>query len=350
MKRLIDKLANENILSPEEFLYLFENQDTENTLYLFKKADEVRKKYYGNKVYIRGLIEFTNYCKNNCYYCGIRCGNKNASRYRLSEEEILMCCKTGYDAGFRTFVLQGGEDPYYTADKICSVVSKIRKLYPDCAITLSAGEFSRKDYEAFFNAGATRYLLRHETASKNHYEKLHPKELSWDNRMECLKNLKEIGFQTGCGMMIGSPYQTYNDIINDLIFIHDFKPHMVGIGPFIPHHDTPFASMEKGSGNLTLFTVALVRLILPNVLLPATTALGTIMENGREMGILAGCNVCMPNISPSDAKTKYTLYDNKLITGAESLSGKESLKERLNSIGYEIVTDRGDFKEHPNMF
>lgn len=342
---LIDKLEKERILSKEEFSEIISGHTPETDEYLFEKARTVRKRVYGKDVYIRGLIEFTNYCKNDCLYCGIRRSAKNAERYRLTEEQILNCCETGYGLGFRTFVLQGGEDGFYTDDKIVDIVSRIRKSFPDCAVTLSIGEKNRESYEKFRKAGADRYLLRHETANTEHYQKLHPKELSLENRMRCLANLKELGFQTGCGFMVGSPYQTAENLAEDLLFIHKFQPQMVGIGPFIPHHDTPFADEKAGTLETTLLMLGLTRLIVPNVLLPATTALGTIDPKGREKGILAGANVVMPNLSPGDVRKKYLLYDNKICTGDEAAESVASLAKRMESIGYKIVADRGDFKE-----
>ncbi|MDE5576069.1 MAG: [FeFe] hydrogenase H-cluster radical SAM maturase HydE [Oscillospiraceae bacterium] len=342
---LIDKLEREHILSKSELAEIISGRTPETDEYLFAKARAVRETIYGKDVYMRGLIEFTNYCKNDCLYCGIRRSAKGAERYRLAEEQILDCCETGYGLGFRTFVLQGGEDGFYTDDKIVSIVSRIKEKFPDCAVTLSIGEKSRESYEKFRNAGADRYLLRHETANSEHYGKLHPKELSLENRMRCLADLKELGFQTGCGFMVGSPYQTAENLAEDLLYIHDLQPHMVGIGPFVPHHDTPFAEEKQGSLETTLLLLGMIRLILPNVLLPATTALGTIHPKGREMGILAGANVVMPNLSPQDVRKKYLLYDNKICTGDEAAECIACLGRRMESIGYKLVSARGDFKE-----
>lgn len=272
------------------------------------------------KVFIRGLIEFTNYCKNDCYYCGIRNGNRNIERYRLGEEQILSCCEEGYSLGFRTFVLQGGEDPWFHDDRLCRIISSIKNKFPDCAVTLSVGERSYDSFKRLYDAGADRYLLRHETATKDHYERLHPQNLKLENRLQCLKFLREIGYQTGCGFMVGSPFQTPEDIVRDLRFIKEFRPHMVGIGPFLSQKDTPFKDYPNGSGELTLRLLSIIRLMLPEVLLPATTALGTLMPNGRELGILHGANVVMPNLSPLDAREKYTLYDNKLCSAARRQS------------------------------
>ncbi|MDE5992447.1 MAG: [FeFe] hydrogenase H-cluster radical SAM maturase HydE [Oscillospiraceae bacterium] len=339
---LIDKLETEHILSKKELAEIISRHTPETDEYLFEKARAVREKIYGKDVYMRGLIEFTNYCKNDCLYCGIRRSAKGAERYRLTEEQILDCCETGYELGFRTFVLQGGEDGFFSDDKIVSIVSRIKEKFPDCAVTLSIGEKSRESYEKFRNAGADRYLLRHETANSEHYGKLHPKELSLENRMRCLADLKELGFQTGCGFMVGSPYQTAENLAEDLLYIYDLKPHMVGIGPFVPHHDTPFAEEKQGALETTLLMLGLTRLIVPNVLLPATTALGTIHPKGREMGILAGANVVMPNLSPQDVRKKYLLYDNKICTGDEAAECIACLRQRMESIGYKLVSARGD--------
>ncbi len=340
-KALIDKLEREKNLSGDEFLFLLKNREDE---YIFQKAQTTSKKYFGNKIFIRGLIEFTNYCKNDCYYCGIKKSNLNAQRYRLTDKQIFSCCKIGYDLGFRTFVLQGGEDAGFSDERLIKIISHIKNKYPDCAITLSIGEKSFDTYKNFFDAGANRYLLRHETANESHYQKLHPQNLSLDNRKKCLYNLKEIGYQVGCGFMVGSPFQTLENIVEDLQFIKKFSPHMIGIGPFISHKDTKFSSFSNGSFAMTLFLIAIIRLMLPNSLIPATTALGTINNFGREKGILAGANVLMPNLSPASVRKKYSLYDNKICTGEETAQCLNCLKSRINKIGYEIVVDRGDFK------
>ncbi len=311
---------------------------------LSKRADSVRRENYGTDVYIRGLIEFTNYCRNNCYYCGIRRDNSNAVRYRLSPEDILNCCHQGYKLGFRTFVLQGGEDGFFTRDKICSIVSSIKENYPHCALTLSIGEWSKADYEAFFKAGADRYLLRHETACEEHYRTLHPEGMSLNNRMNCLYNLKDIGFQVGSGFMVGSPYQTVDNLVEDIFFLGRLKPHMIGIGPFITHKDTPFNDRENGSLELTLKLISILRLSHPKALIPATTALGTLHPEGRELALKAGANVIMPNLSPATVREKYTLYDNKLATGAEAAESLDILKACVEAIGYKIVTDVGHSK------
>ncbi len=345
LTRLIDRLEQDQVLSKEAFIRLIREHTPDTDEYLYEKANRTRQKHYGNEIYIRGLIELTNYCKNDCLYCGIRRGNRNARRYRLEPEDIMECCRTGYDLGFRTFVLQGGEDGWYTDEKICRIVSSIKHDYPDCAVTLSLGEHNRESYRAWFDAGADRYLLRHETAAPEHYAKLHPPELSLARRMECLGNLKEIGYQTGCGFMVGSPFQTAEHLAEDLLYIHRLQPQMVGIGPFIPHHDTPFAKEPAGTAADTLFFLALIRLMLPRVLLPATTALGTIAPDGREKGVRAGANVIMPNLSPLSVRKKYMLYDNKISTGEEAAESIDSLKKRMNAIGCQVIIGRGDYKE-----
>lgn len=345
MTETITKLAKNHTLSKQEYISLINCNDKESLEYLRQKAETQRQDIFGRDIYMRGLIEFTNYCKNDCLYCGIRRSNKNAQRYRLTKEEILDCCKNGYDLGFRTFVLQGGEDAYYTDDIIVETVREIKSQFPDCAVTLSIGEKPKESYKRYFDAGADRYLLRHETASAEHYSLLHPKDLSPENRMECLKNLKEIGFQTGCGFMVGSPYQTVENLAEDLIFIDKFKPHMVGIGPFIPHKDTPFRNEKSGTLEMTLKLLAIIRLILPKVMLPSTTALGTINPKGREMGILWGANVVMPNLSPTTVRKKYMLYDNKICTGDEAAECRFCMQKRMESIGYKVVVSRGDYPD-----
>lgn len=343
--KLIDKLAEFHSLSLEEYELLIANRNDKTESYLREKAVKAQQAVYGNKVFIRGLIEISNFCKNNCYYCGIRRDNKACSRYRLTCEDILEACKEGYQLGFRTFVLQGGEDSHFTDELLCSLIKEIKALYSDCAITLSLGERSKDSYQSLFDAGADRYLLRHETADRDHYSKLHPQKMSFDNRMKCLENLKEIGFQVGCGFMVGSPFQTVTTLAKDLKFIEEFSPDMCGIGPFITHKDTPFANEKSGSHELTLYLLSIVRLIKPNILLPSTTALGTIHPRGRELGILSGANVVMPNLSPSSVRKKYMLYDNKISDGAESAQSKKILEEKINAIGYEITVSRGDIKK-----
>lgn len=343
----IERLADERNLSDAELKEILETDRFDSELYL--SADKKRREIYGDEVYIRGLIEFTNYCKNNCYYCGIRAGNKNARRYRLTKEQILDCCEEGFKLGFRTFVLQGGEDPYYTDNIICDIVAEIRSRFPDCAITLSIGEKSKESYKAYFDSGANRYLLRHETANTEHFNKLHPKELSLERRKQCLYDLKEIGYQVGSGFMVGSPYQTTDTIIEDLRFLKELNPDMIGIGPFLTHKQTPFAEFENGSLPLTLRLISILRLMFPYALIPATTALGTITPNGRELGLKAGANVVMPNLSPVGVRKLYELYENKICTGEEAAQCKGCLERRVSSAGYKIVTSVGNVKKERNV-
>ncbi len=342
LRAAVNQLMEKSDLPDEPLLDLLETSEGDATL--FAAADSVRRSIYGTDVYLRGLIEFTNYCRNNCYYCGIRRGNIKAERYRLSMEEILECCKDGYVLGYRTFVLQGGEDPFYTDEHICRIVSLIRENYPDCAITLSIGERSYKSYKAYFQAGANRYLLRHETANDSHYSKLHPAEMSLQNRKRCLYNLKEIGYQVGAGFMVGSPHQTLENLVDDLRFLQELSPDMIGIGPFLRHQDTPFCEYENGSLELTLRLIAVLRLMFPYALIPATTALGTIHPEGRERGLQAGANVVMPNLSPVSVRKLYSLYDDKICTGEESAQCRSCLEKRVEKAGYQIVTEIGNVR------
>lgn len=342
---IINKLDGTQSADREELIFLLNNINENETRLLGELARKKAQEAFSNKIYIRGLIEISNYCKNDCLYCGIRRSNKKAVRYRLSKDEILSCCEKGSALGFRTFVLQSGEDGYFTDEVMCDITRTIKLEYPDCAVTLSLGEKSAESLKKLYDAGADRYLLRHETATPEHYGLLHPPEMRLKTRLECLKNLKEIGFQTGAGFMVGSPYQTVENLADDLIFIKKFKPQMCGIGPFVPHKDTPFANMQSGSVRLTLILLSIIRLMLPKVLLPATTALGTVDGKGREKGILHGANVVMPNLSPIEHRKDYSLYDNKICTGDEAAECIECLSARMRSIGYEIVTDRGDYSE-----
>ncbi len=348
IRELIDELEEKQDLSDGKLLTLLhelKNTDRETEEYLYRKADAVRRKIYGTDVYLRGLIEFTNHCKNDCYYCGIRRSNSGVTRYRLSKEEILECCRTGYEIGYRTFVLQGGEDAYYTDDRVCDLVRSIRAEYPDCAVTLSIGEKSYESYKKYFEAGAERYLLRHETANYDHYRKLHPQELSAEHRQNCLYELKKIGYQIGCGIMVGSPGQTDEHILEDLRFMQKLGPHMIGIGPFIPAAGTPMESEPAGTLEDTLHLLSVLRLMFPAVLLPATTALGTIHPLGREMGIQAGGNVVMPNLSPTGVRDKYLLYDGKICTGDRAEECRHCMEGRMKRTGYQVVVSRGDYPD-----
>ncbi|MBQ4043357.1 MAG: [Clostridia bacterium] len=339
---LLHTLSETHTLTQEEYGYLLQNHTPESASLAAELAVTHRKRVYGNKIFIRGLIEISNICKNNCLYCGIRAANEFCDRYRLTEEEILSCCREGYALGFRTFVMQGGEDGFFTDERLIPLLRTVKADYPDCAVTLSLGERSRESYEKLFAAGADRYLLRHETADPIHYALLHPGTMSFDNRMRCLCDLRRIGYQTGCGIMVGSPHQTISHLAKDLKFIETFRPQMCGIGPFIPHKDTPFADKPAGSAEMTCYLLSLVRLMHPGILLPSTTALGSLIPGGREKGILAGANVVMPNLSPMSVRDKYALYNGKLSSGAESAQMLADLGKQMNAIGYEIVTDRGD--------
>ncbi|GKX31971.1 [FeFe] hydrogenase H-cluster radical SAM maturase HydE [Vallitalea longa] len=341
MKKLIDELKDSNNLSPDKLLLLLNNMDNENKQYLHTKADETRLHIYGDKVYMRGLIEFTNFCKNNCKYCGIRKGNRQAQRYRLSKEEIIGCCAEGYRLGYRTFVLQGGEDNFYTDERIMDIVSTIKSSFDDVAVTLSIGEKTYETYKKYFDAGADRYLLRHETNSRELYDRLHP-NMSYDNRIRCLYDLKDIGYQIGAGFMVGLPGQTNEDFVKDLVFLKELQPHMVGIGPFMPQSDTPLANEKAGTADKTCILLSLIRLILPEVLLPATTALGSIDPKGREQGLKAGANVVMPNLSPIGVREKYSLYDGKICTGDEAAQCRHCIENRIKSAGYQVDMSKGD--------
>ena len=338
-----EKLIDEHALSKAEAVVLLEGSgDPDLRERLRREAVRLRERYYGKKVFARGLIEFTNYCRNNCYYCGIRAGNANIRRYRLSEEEILGCCRQGHALGYRTFVLQGGEDPYFTPERTAEIVREIKSEFPDSAVTLSVGERPFEVYQRWKEAGADRYLLREESAAREHYAELHPAGASLAKRKQCLFDLKRLGYQVGAGFMVGSPGQTAECIAEDLLFLQELKPQMVGIGPFIPHHDTRYAGEPAGSAELTLYLLSVIRILLPKCLLPATTALGTIDPRGREKGMLAGANVVMPNLSPAANRKQYELYDNKICTGEESAQCTDCLERRMASVGYEVTGERGD--------
>ena len=342
---LIDLLNRQHRLEEPQWVQLFTTWQTEDLEYAMTMAREITDQIFGKKIYFRGIVEFSNICKNDCHYCGIRCSNRNVSRYRLSPEDILACCQEGYEAGFRTFVLQGGEDGWFSDERMCAIVRSIKETYPDCAVTLSLGERSRESYEKLYEAGADRYLLRHETADACHYGILHPDSLSLENRLRCLRDLKEIGYQTGCGIMVGSPGQTPQTLAKDMIYMQEFDPQMVGIGPFLPHQDTPFRNEKAGSVDLTLLILALCRIMLPHALMPSTTALGTAESDGRKLGVLAGCNVVMPNLSPAHVRKKYMLYDNKAGTDLTAQQGIAILRQQMEEIGYEVVIGRGDFRK-----
>jgi len=342
------RLRTVPVVSLESLEYLVTHRTDEGAKRLAQKAAAIRDELYGHDVFVRGLIEISNICKNDCYYCGIRKSNSVCERYRLTEDQIRTCCREGYSLGFRTFVLQGGEDPHFTDGLLCRIISQIKTEYPDVAVTLSLGERSRESYQRLFDAGGDRYLLRHETADQSHYEKLHPAAMSFEHRMQCLYDLRDIGFAVGAGMMVGSPYQTPRHLAEDLKFLVEFQPEMCGIGPFIPAKNTPFANFPGGSVEETLYLLSIIRILVPHVLLPATTALGTLDPKGREKGIRCGANVIMPNLSPEEARQKYQLYNNKLSTGTEAAQNLQDLKDRMEQIGYHIVEDRGDIRREPH--
>lgn len=345
IKKLIDKLSKNRYLEKDEWLFILDNYTSEDIEYIREMAQNIAISKFGKKIYFRGIIEFSNICKNDCYYCGIRKSNKCISRYRLTKEDILDCARDGYKHGFRTFVLQSGEDGHFNDDILCDIVKSLKAEFNDCAVTLSVGERSRESYQKLYDCGADRYLIRHEAACSRLYGEIHPSIQKHSERMECLKNLKEIGFQTGCGFMVGVPHQTNSDIADDMVFIQDFKPQMVGIGPFLPQKDTPFGEYSPGSVEKTLLLISLTRILLPNVLLPSTTALGTAKGDGRQLGVLAGCNVVMPNLSPESVRKKYMLYDNKIGTEFDAATGIKMLREQMDEIGYEVVCSRGDYRE-----
>ncbi|MDO4863724.1 MAG: [FeFe] hydrogenase H-cluster radical SAM maturase HydE [Ruminococcus sp.] len=342
MTELVEKLYRTSDLTDGELKALIEADSEDVAELLRRRADEVRRLHYGKKVFLRGLIEVSSYCKNDCLYCGIRRSNRDADRYRLTREQIMLCAESGYELGFRTFVMQGGEDSFFTDDFMCGVIAELREKYPDCAITLSLGERSYDSYKRMKAAGADRYLLRHEAADGELYASLHPSEMSLAHRKQCLYDLRSLGYQVGAGFMVGAPRQTTDHLIADLRFLQELKPQMIGIGPFVPHHSTPFADEKGGTLALTLRLLGILRLMFPRVLLPATTALGTIAPNGRELGLQTGCNVVMPNLSPVDVRKKYELYDNKICTGEEAAECRTCLQRRIEAAGYEVAVERGD--------
>lgn len=342
MNGLVKKLYETGSLTDGELKQLIETDDKNTAEALRRKADEIRQKYYGKKVFLRGLIEISSYCRNDCLYCGIRRSNKSAERYRLEYEDILECAEAGYKLGFRTFVMQGGEDGYFSDDYMCRIIYALKEKYPECAVTLSLGERSYESYKRMKEAGADRYLLRHETADNDLYSRLHPDEMSLENRKQCLYNLRELGYQVGAGFMVGVPFQTTENFVSDIRFLQDLQPQMIGIGPFIPHKDTPFKNEKGGTLELTLRILGILRLMFPKVLLPATTALGTVSPDGRELGLKTGCNVVMPNLSPVDVRKKYSLYDNKICTGEETAECRNCLQRRIEAAGYQVAEEKGD--------
>ena len=341
---IIEQLKTTHTATREQLLYLLKHITDAEREVLREAAQQTAQAVFGNKIYIRGLVEISSICKRDCRYCGLRRSNPNAVRYRLAPEQILSCCEKGYALGFRTFVLQGGEDGFFTDEIVCGIVREIKRRCPDCAVTLSLGERGDESFRRLYAAGADRYLLRHETADLAHYAKLHPDSMSGAERQRQLFALKQIGYQTGAGFMVGSPYQTAENLADDLLFLKKLQPQMCGIGPFIPHKDTAFRDFSQGSLELTLTLLAVIRLMHPRILLPATTALGTIHPQGRELGILHGANVVMPNLSPLEHRKDYAIYDNKICTGDEAAECIRCLSVRMKRIGYQIVTERGDYR------
>ncbi len=340
-RHLIDRLCRQELLSKSELIDLIAHISPDEQQLLCAEALRIKRQYYGDGIFLRGLIEFTNYCKNDCHYCGIRAGNRAVVRYRLSKEQILDCCAAGYALGMRTFVLQGGEGGT-DCDTLCDIVAAIRARYPDCAITLSVGELSADEYRRLFAAGANRYLLRHETASHAHYQALHPPCMTLQHRIDCLYALKDIGFQTGAGFMVGSPHQTTADLAEDLLFLRDLQPHMVGIGPFIPQSDTIFSDFAGGTLAQTCTMLALTRLLLPRAMIPSTTALESIAPHGRMRGFLAGANVIMVNLSPDEVKEHYLLYDNKAFLHTDAHRAVENIRAELHAQGMELLVSIGN--------
>ena len=343
MRCLVDTLRTCHDLAPDQYMALFTMRDPQDVEYLFGQAREVAQRQFGKGIYLRALIELSNVCRNDCLYCGIRRSNSRVTRYTLSHDQVLACCEQGYRVGFRTFVLQGGEWGEERSQWIADLIRDIRQGWPDCAITLSLGEHPRETYALWRQAGADRYLLRHETHNERLYSLLHPQELTIKHRLQCLNWLKELGYQVGAGIMVGAPYQSLKSIVEDIQYLVSFKPHMIGMGPFIPQHDTPFARFPAGSVDMTARLYAILRLALPQALIPSTTAMATLAPDGRIRGILAGANVVMPNLSPKDNRRHYALYDHKASLGAESVEGIKKLADELATIGYHIDWSRGDY-------
>ena len=342
IETIFKKIDEGRGLEREDLRYLLENRETVEEA-VFEKARAITERLFHKKIYVRGLIEFTNYCHNNCYYCGIRRDNDEVARYRLTTEEMEAVVAVGAEAGFQTFVLQGGEDAFFTDERLADWLGRIKKIQPGCAITLSVGERSRQSYARLKEAGADRFLLRHETYDPEHYKKLHPKEMDRDRRLACLYELKALGYQVGSGFMVGSPYQSTENLVEDFMFLQKLQPAMIGIGPYVRHHATPFCDFENGSVELTAMCIAILRLLFPTANIPSTTAMQTLAADGRNRGILAGANVFMPNLSPSRVRESYALYDNKAAFALEAAENLRDLKEQIAELGYEIVMSRGDF-------
>lgn len=336
MHDILLKAKTHHNLEKSEIIQLLNSDGNE----LFKTADEVRQEFVGDEVHLRGLIEFTNICRQTCKYCGIRRENSKVNRYRLSKDEIISMARHGVRNGFKTLVMQGGEDSFFTKDLICEIIFEIKKM--DVALTLSLGERSFEDYKAFKDAGADRYLLRIETTDKELYKSVHP-GMSFENRKRCLYDLKSLGYETGTGCLIGLPGQTVESLADDILFFKELDADMVGVGPFIPHPETPFAKSSCGSFNLALKVMAITRLLLPNINIPATTAMETLSPNGRLIALQSGANVFMPNITEGVSPSKYEIYPDKSgINGAKNgIIGE--INENLKVIG-RYVSDTKGFK------
>jgi biotin synthase len=343
MKDIADRLVHTGRLDAQEYRNLLNGCDDQTLAYLQNEAVRTACAQFGQNIYLRGLIEVSSYCRNNCLYCGLRKENTKAERYRLSDEQIIECCRNGYSAVLRTFVLQGGEDPAFGLDRLCRLAAHIKKDFPEAALTLSLGEMSRDAYAELRKAGVDRYLLRHEAADRDLYRQIHPGGMSWENRRRCIADLKELGYQTGIGMMVGVPGQTADSLVEDLLFMQEVEPEMIGIGPFIPHRETPLGGHQPGSLRTTVLLISIVRLMFPKALIPATTALATLSPSGRKEGILSGANVIMPNLSPGDVRAKYEIYEGKASSGCEAIEGLKSLEKELDSIGYRLDYSRGDY-------
>ena len=345
MTELVDILRTEHHLSSNGYRSLLTCDDVKVNDYLQSQARQVANDVFGKGIFVRGLIELTNVCRNDCYYCGIRKSNTAVERYMLTAEQVMQCCEQGHKLGFRTFVLQGGELPRDKWQWIAGLVAEIKTSWNDCAVTLSLGEWPKDVYKEFHKAGADRYLLRHESHNATHYSMLHPAEMSLTNRLQCLNWLKELGFQVGTGIMAGSPWQTLDNIVEDIEFIENFQPEMIGLGPFVPQHETPLGNHATGSAELTCKLYSIFRLMFPNALIPSTTALNSIDPHGRIKGIMAGANVVMPNLSPTNVRELYALYDGKSSVNAEAAEGIAQLEAQLKTIGYHINWSRGDFNK-----
>ena len=338
MNTIIQKAKETHELSRDEIIALLKDDSINEEL--FKAADEVRKKYLGDEVHLRGLIEFTNICKRNCMYCGLRRDNKSLNRYRLSHEEIIDFAKKAVSYGYKTLVLQGGEDDYYTVERLVPIVKDLKAL--GVALTLSIGERPFEEYEALKKAGADRFLLRIETTDKELYEKLDP-GMSHENRIQCLKNLRKLGYEVGSGCLVGLPGQKIESLADDILFFKELDVDMNGIGPFIPNEDTPLKDAEGGQFELALKVMAIVRLLLPDINIPATTAMETLNKQGRVIALQCGANVVMPNVTEGEYRKLYALYPGKICTGDTPAHCRGCISGKIRGIG-RIVSDGPGFR------